>query len=61
MSIALPVFCLRSLEFGSRFAKLGHLIFAKRFEFLRDTNIVFELADGGAAQRQAVYRQAQHV
>src|SRR5690242_16456070 len=59
--ITLPVFCLRALELGSRLTKLSHLIFAERFEVLRDANIVFELANRSAPQRKAMYRQAEHI
>src|ERR1700687_2511250 len=59
--IALPVFQARTRETLRVFPDFCHLLRRHGLELLRDPDIIFNLSDGSATQRQAVNRQAEHV
>lgn len=59
--IALPVFQIRALELRRLCTYLCQLLLAHGSELLGDADVVFNLADRGAAERQAVNGKAQNI
>src|SRR5271169_5367265 len=56
--VAFPVFQARTREACRTFPNFCHLFRRHGLELLRDPDVIFDLPNGGASQRQAVNRQA---
>ena len=61
LGVDLPIFQLRPFQLRRLLSDLRDLRLAQWLELLRDPDVVFDLAYGRAAQREAVNRQTENV